>query len=65
MNPTAKGSQLLGCIGEVLCVGGCCAIIVELRFVLFVSSRRPLWNLKFLRAKKEAQEALLLDDEVK
>jgi hypothetical protein len=61
MNPTAKGGQLLGCIGEVLWVGGSC----HHRFALFValvvlSTHR---NLKLLHVKKAAQEALF-DDEI-
>jgi hypothetical protein len=58
MNPTAKGSELLlGCIGEVLCAEA--VAIADLRFFLFLSSRVTL---KFLRAKKEAQEAF--DDKI-
>jgi hypothetical protein len=52
MNPTAKGGKLLDCIDEVICVGGSCH--GRKGVLLFFSSCR---NFKFLRAKKEAQEA--------
>jgi hypothetical protein len=55
MNSPAKTiGVLLGCIGEVLCIGGSChRLFVNL---LFLSS--PM-NLKFLGTKKEAQEAFV------
>jgi hypothetical protein len=54
MNPPAKTIGVLGCIDEVICVGGSC----HRQFVnlLFLSSRM---NLKFLGTKKEAQEAFV------
>jgi hypothetical protein len=58
MNPTAKAVALLDCIDEVICVGGSCHRRQGVLF-FFLSCR----NFKFLRAKKEAQEALF-DDEI-
>jgi hypothetical protein len=55
--PTAKAVALLDCIDEVICVGGSCHR--RKGVLLFFSSCR---NFKFLRAKKEAQEAF--DDEI-
>jgi hypothetical protein len=63
INPTAKGSELLllGCIGEALCVGGSCHCRFAI-FVVLVVPYRGGMTLKFLRAKKEAQEALFADE---
>jgi hypothetical protein len=58
MNQLAKITELLGCIDEVTCVGGRCH---RRKGVLFFLSSRT--NSNFLRAKKEAQEALF-DDEI-
>jgi hypothetical protein len=57
MNPPAKITELLGCIDEVICVGGRCHR--QKGVMLLLSSRT---NSNFLRAKKEAQEAF--DDEI-
>jgi hypothetical protein len=54
MNAPAKITELLGCIDEVPCVRGRCHCARK-GVLLFLSTWR---NLKFLRAKKEAQEAL-------
>jgi hypothetical protein len=57
MNPPAKITDLLGCIDEVICVGGRCHR--QKGVLLFLSSCK---NFKFLCAKKEAQEKF--DEEV-
>jgi hypothetical protein len=63
MNPTAKITELLGCIDEVICVGGRGHRRFTIFVVLFVSSSaRYRRNFKILRAKKEAQEAF--DEEI-
>jgi hypothetical protein len=51
MKPSAKGGLALCCIDEDIGVGGSCH---HRKGVVFFSSRRKL---KFLHAKKEAQEA--------
>jgi hypothetical protein len=61
MIPTAKGDQLLDCIGKVICVGGSCHRRFSIFVVPFVLSSRR--NFKFLRGKKGAQEAFF-DDEI-
>jgi hypothetical protein len=53
MSPTAKAVALLGCIGEVISIGGSCHRRKGVSLLL--SSGR---NFKFLRGKKEAQEAV-------
>jgi hypothetical protein len=55
MNPPAKITKLLGFIDGVIWVGGRCHSQFVIFVVLFVLSSRR--NFKFLRAKKEAQEA--------
>jgi hypothetical protein len=50
----AKIIEQLGCIMEEICVGG--NGHGRIAIVLFFSSRR---NFKFLRAKKEAQQAFV------
>jgi hypothetical protein len=62
MKPSAKVNTVLGCIDEDIGVGGSCHRRLEVFVVLFVPSSRTGSNLKFLRAKKEAQEAF--DDEI-
>jgi hypothetical protein len=57
MNPPAKLTKLLGCIDEVICVGGRCHC--QKGVMLLLSSQT---NSNFLRAKKEAQEAF--DDKI-
>jgi hypothetical protein len=52
MKAGAKVIELLACICEVLCVGGSC----HRRFAILTIGR-PVKNLKFLRAKIEAQGA--------
>jgi hypothetical protein len=61
MNPTAKITELLGCIDGLYASEA--GAIFDLRFLLFFSSRgSPGRNFKILRAKKGAQEAF--DDEI-
>jgi hypothetical protein len=60
MDPPAKITELLDCIGEVIGVGGSCHRRFSIFVVLFVSSSRT--NFEILRAKKGAQEAF--DDEI-
>jgi hypothetical protein len=60
MNPAAKITKLLGCIDEVICVGGRGHRRFTIFVVLFVSSSGR--DFKILLAKKEAQEAF--DDEI-
>jgi hypothetical protein len=60
MKPCAKGSSLLGCIDEDIGAGGSYNRRFIIFVVLFIPSCRR--NFKFLRAKKEAQEAF--DDEI-
>jgi hypothetical protein len=60
MNPTAKITELLGFIDEVICAGGRGHRRITIFLVLFVSSFGR--NFKILCAKKKAQEAF--DDEI-
>jgi hypothetical protein len=55
MNPTAKITELLGCIDEVICVGGRDHRQFLIFVVLFVSSS-PGRNFKILHTKKEAHD---------
>ncbi len=57
MNSTAKESSNWVVLTKLS--ASAAVVIVDLRFLLFFSSRR---NFKFLRAKKEAQEAF--DEEI-
>jgi hypothetical protein len=54
MNATAKAARAKSCNGEVLLVGGSS----HRRFAILLFGR-PVKNLKFLRAKLEAQEAFI------
>ncbi len=60
MDPPAKITKLLDCIGKVIGVGGSCHSRFSIFVVLFVLSSRT--NFEILRAKKGAQEAF--DDEI-